>query len=168
MFARIRQLRKDNQGATAIEFAFVALPLIWLMLAIIEYGVLMATQSVLEGATSKAARMYKAEARTNNAGAAANSIRNRIAQYSGGLVRPGRLRVIAQQVTWGDAPGFGATPNSNTGRAGRTGDVIQYRAFYTYRVHTPVLGRVLGANTFRLVASTVVQNEPSIGGGSGV
>lgn len=170
MLRKLRQLRSNEKGATAIEFAMVAPVLIWLMFGVIEFGILMATQSALEGAASKAARMYKAQARSNNNGANANAIHNRVARYTRGLVAPGRLRVTARTVTWGNASGLGATPGSNSGRSGGTGDVVQYRVYYNYRVHTPFLSRLIGGGDgmMRLVASSVVQNEPAIGGGNGV
>lgn len=170
MLRALRKLRNNEKGATAIEFAMVAPVLIWLIFGVIEFGILMATQSALEGGASKAARVYKAQARSNNNGANANAIRSRIARYTQGLVAPGRLRVTANVVTWGSASGLGATPGSSSGRSGGTGDVVQYRVYYNYRVHTPFLSRLIGGNNgvMRLVASSIVQNEPAIGGGSGV
>lgn len=169
MLRRLKSIRSDERGATAIEFAMVAPILIWLIFGIIEFGILMATQSALEGATSKAARMYKAAARSNNNGANANAIHTRVSRYTRGLVAPGRLRVTARVVTWGNAAGFGGTPSNNSGRSGSTGDVVQYRAYYNYRIHTPFLSQLIGGGDgiMRLVASSIVQNEPAIGGGSG-
>ena len=164
-------LGKNKDGATAIEFAMVAPVLIWLIFGMIEFGIMMATQSALEGATSQAGRAYKALARSNNeTGADASAIHSRIAQIGNGLLIPARLRITARQISWGGSEDFGGGADENEGYTGTTGDIIQYRAFYDYPIHTPFLANVLGggSGTVSLVASTVVQNEPSIGGGGGV
>lgn len=160
---KLLKLLKNNDGATAIEFAMVAPALCWLMFGIIEFGILMATQSALEGATSKAARDYKALAREDTGGANAAAIHTRVANYASGLIMPGRLRVTARNVSWGASGGVESSPTTG-GASGRTGDIIQYRAYYDYPVHTPFLSNVIGGSqgVLRLFASTVVQNEPHI------
>lgn len=170
MLRGMKVLGRNSEGATAIEFAMVAPVLIWLIFGTIEFGIMMATQSALEGATSQAARSYKAAARTTSQGADANAIHSRIASTGRGLLAPARLRVTARTIAWGGSQGFGETPDESTGQSGSTGDIVQYRAYYDYNIHTPFLANFLGggAGIVRLVSSTVVQNEPSIGGGGGV
>lgn len=172
MMRTIAALRKNNEGATAIEFAMVAPVLFLLIFGIIEFGLIFATQSALEGATSSAARTYKALARRNGNGASANQIETLVTRYGGGLVKAGPLRVTARRLPggWGTSSmPDGNSVNNNSGRTGRTGQVIQYRVYYDYSVKTPMLGRLLGGrrNVVSMQASTVVQNEPSIGGANG-
>ncbi len=50
---------KNRDGATAIEFAFLAMPYLLLSLGIIELSLMFASESLLEGATSRAARTVK-------------------------------------------------------------------------------------------------------------
>jgi Flp pilus assembly pilin Flp len=47
----IRCFTRDERGAAAIEFAFVAPMFLLLLLVIAELGLTLATQSVLDGAT---------------------------------------------------------------------------------------------------------------------
>lgn len=56
--AMVRFARADS-GASAIEFAFVAPPLIFLMLAIIEYSIIFHLQSLATHAANEAARKVK-------------------------------------------------------------------------------------------------------------
>lgn len=167
MFKTLKALRKDTGGATIIEFAMVAPVLFLLMFGMIEYGLVMATQSALEGATSQAARDYKAESRAGSTRANPGAIRNRIRDNARALLGGGTLRVTARVINWGNAANTGGAPSANSGRAGTNGQVVQYRAYYWYRVKTPIMSRFLG-NTVILPASTVVQNEPTIGGGGGI
>ncbi len=54
--ASIRRFRSDQDGATAVEFAFVALPFFALLLAILEGGLVFWTNQVLETAVEDASR----------------------------------------------------------------------------------------------------------------
>ncbi len=47
---------RDERGASAIEFAMVAIPLFWLIMATVEFGLLMFTQVSLETALGNVAR----------------------------------------------------------------------------------------------------------------
>lgn len=166
MLRIVTALRKNKEGATAIEFAMVAPVLFLLIFGILEFGLVLATQSTLEGATTAAARSYKAAARDNNPGADADAVHSLIARYSGRLVQPGNLRVTAVKlVGWGDA----AMPDDvdeNEGPSGTVSEVIQYRVYYDYRIYTPFLASLLAGDRGVLLirTSTVVQNEPSING----
>ena len=53
---RIRRWRRDQRGATAVEFAFVALPFIFIIFAITEVCVANAVSAALDNATNQAAR----------------------------------------------------------------------------------------------------------------
>jgi len=55
----IRCFTRDERGAAAIEFAFVAPMFLLLLLVIAELGLTLATQSVLDGATRDAARLIR-------------------------------------------------------------------------------------------------------------
>lgn len=52
----LRRFRRDRDGATAVEFAFVAAPFFALMFAIIETGLVFWTSQVLETAVADASR----------------------------------------------------------------------------------------------------------------
>ncbi len=54
-----RTLLKDESGVTAVEFALVAPPFLLLLLGIIELGLTLFTQTVLDGAARDAARLVR-------------------------------------------------------------------------------------------------------------
>jgi Flp pilus assembly protein TadG len=56
---RLRKFLRDDGGAVAIEMAIVGPPFILLMLTIIEMGLTLLTQAVLDGATRDAARLIR-------------------------------------------------------------------------------------------------------------
>ena len=55
----LRHIAGDAKGALAIEFAFVAPPFLLLLLVIVELGLTLTTQSLLDGATRDAARLIR-------------------------------------------------------------------------------------------------------------
>jgi Flp pilus assembly protein TadG len=55
----IRCCSQDEKGAVAVEFAFVAPMFLLLLLVIVELGLTLTTQSVLDGATRDAARLIR-------------------------------------------------------------------------------------------------------------
>ncbi len=54
-----RHIAGDAKGALAIEFAFVAPLFLLLLLVIVELGLTLTTQSLLDGATRDAARLIR-------------------------------------------------------------------------------------------------------------
>lgn len=59
MLSRLRSFGRDRRGATAVEFALVALPFLMMVLAIIEYALVFLVTSSLESATTDAARLIR-------------------------------------------------------------------------------------------------------------
>jgi Flp pilus assembly pilin Flp len=55
----MRRLRRDENGTTAIEFAFVAIPLVYLLLGIVEFSMAMTVGNSLEAATNLSSRLGK-------------------------------------------------------------------------------------------------------------
>jgi Flp pilus assembly pilin Flp len=55
----MRRLWRDDRGTTAIEFAFCALGLVYLMVAIIEFSLAMTVGNSLEAATNLSSRLGK-------------------------------------------------------------------------------------------------------------
>ena len=55
----LRGFRRDRRGATAIEFAFLALPFAMLSFAILETTISFTAQQVINNAADKIGRMYR-------------------------------------------------------------------------------------------------------------
>ena len=55
----LRRFWRDDSGTTAIEFAFIALALVYLMVGIIEFSLAMTVGNSLEAATNLSSRLGK-------------------------------------------------------------------------------------------------------------
>ena len=162
---------KDNEGATAIELSFIALPLIYFMLSIIEVALMFTTSIVLEGATSDASRLVRT-GQVQQAGAGGQ------AMFEDALCRAMSVLASCNDIEyevveigdgWGSASGN--TANFDDDGAfqsqgfdpGGVSDVVLIRAVYNYPLKTPIMSQFFGdaGKTTRMMMSTVVlQTEP--------
>ncbi|MBK1668514.1 hypothetical protein CKO28_10765 [Rhodovibrio sodomensis] len=89
---RLRRVRRDDSGASALEFGLIALPMVLLMGGLLEFAVLLTTASMLDSASLQAAR-YGATGAQPASGTREEMIRRIIEQRTFGLVRMDRLRI---------------------------------------------------------------------------
>lgn len=173
-------LRKQD-GAVALEFAVVAPVLFMLLIGIVQFGWIIALQSVLDSATAETARHYKALSRSASSGmnsANINQIRDQIMQVAGNTIDKSKLKVYANWLGhgsgWGSAGGSSNSQNAgncgggsyrSSSCSGFTSDVVQYQVEYDYEFQPPLawlFPKRNGKSYITLRSSTVVQNEPDI------
>lgn len=172
-----------DRGATAIEFAFLAPVFVLMLMAIIEFSLIMFTSAVMESATNNTARLgktgYVAAGSTRTEQIIAN-----IKARTSGLLDPNKITITTQVysgfpqvgqpepcitqspcsgaagVNFQDINGNG-TWDADMGAVGQgnAGDVVVYVANYPWPIFTPVI-RTLVGNTFTISSRTVVKNEP--------
>jgi Flp pilus assembly protein TadG len=177
----LRSFRRNAEGATAIEFAFILPIFLFMMMATFQIGLVFTASQVLEDATNDFARLIRT-------GQAQNTSMTQ-AQFRDALCE--RIRVflscsdsnllIDVQVL----PGFGGVdlswPIDEDGvfkdegafALGQSGETVLIRTFYQYPVWLPFVGETMAnlPNGKRLLAaSAAFRNEPfglSLGGGAG-
>lgn len=154
---RLHTLPRNNEGATIIEFAIVAPVLFLLVFGIIEFSLLMFASSVVEGATSNAARLSKTGAERSTAGtpeeraqADSGRLRELILQRGSGVLKSENLNVVTlPQAT------------SRSGTMGDSGEVVIYQITYNWPISTPLIGNLISQDGIYTISSTtVVVNEP--------
>lgn len=167
---KVKRFRADKNGATAVEFALVALPFFALLYGVMQVTLLYIAQETLDSGMHEAARMI----RTGQA-------------QSGGLTEAGMRTIICANVAMiancdnelvldvRSFPDFGSvsvpaaldsTGEINSGTAfetGSGGEVVIVRAFYAYKM--PIGDSLSGLSNMsggrRLIATTAAfRNEP--------
>jgi Flp pilus assembly protein TadG len=139
----------ERRGATAVEFALVALPFFTLLFGVLELGLLFMASTSVEGATMAAARQ----------------IRTGQVQTGGSNTAAGFKTLVCNNMTWITSanctsniyvdvrtfPNFsgisvsspltaGAVDNTKlTYNAGVSCDIVMVRVFYTYTMIAPLL-----------------------------
>lgn len=170
----LKALRRNQDGAAAVEFAFVAVPFFGLLFAIMETALLFWTSQILETAVANASRtIYTGQFQSANAGAGAEiaaKFKTELCKHAITLVtcnspavhvdvrafKPGDTLPALIKDGKVDPAGFGY-------QATTAGQIVLVRVAVEYPVFVPTLSRLdanLG-NGKRLIMSTATfRNEP--------
>jgi len=161
---------QDAEGTTAIELAFVAAPLLYFLLGIIEIALMFTTSIVLEGATSDASRLIRTGA-AQQSGDPQAIFEDALCEGVSVLASCGDIQyeVIAIDEGFGGAAGNTATFNDDGSfasqgfDAGGVSDVVLIRVIYQYALKTPILSQFFsdpGSDTRLMMSTIVLQTEP--------
>lgn len=179
-------LLKNNDGVTAIEFALISPAFLLMVMGMIEFGVIMLAQNVMEGATFSASRLGKTGFVAENI-SREQTIYNEIEKRAGTMLDMTQLVITSKAYSGfgevGDPEPF-IDANANGVRdsgenytdvngngvydtdvgtvgLGEAGEVVVYTANYPWHIATPLLKNLVGVEgIINLSARTVVQNEP--------
>ncbi len=182
-----RRFKKNEDGATAIEFAFVALPFFALLFGIMELAVVFFINSALVHATAEAGRIirvgnfqacggadqFKALVCGNMTGLGNcwNNVRIDVVEGESfkTIALPEIPPVQPLTTTPGGASAVPLTPNG-VFDANDSGDTLVIRSVMHYRlVLPPLLTRLdnpTGSGARTMVATTAFRNEPFPSGGA--
>lgn len=175
-----RAWRRDREGATAVEFALVALPLIFLLFSLLELAMIFMIQTTLENAAYNAARTIRTGAAQTGGGSTA-TIKNAVCANLTWLGSACTNNVTVDVRSWPaeannnfpvpDPTDKSKIPDMTDGKKiltpawapGNPGDIVLVRVTYTWKLVTPFLTGGLermegGVNL--ITASSVFRNEP--------
>ena len=168
---KIRRFRRDEDGATAVEFAMIATPFFALMYGIVQVSVLFLAQEMLDTGVNDAARMI----RTGQAqieGKSKSEIQALICARVAALIDcdNGLVLDVRSFPDFKDGENvpdpLGADGEINNGVSyspGSGGEVVIVRAFYAYELPIPdaisFMSNMTGGRRL-LAASAAFRNEP--------
>jgi Flp pilus assembly pilin Flp len=179
---RMRALWRNQRGATAIEFAIVSMPVIYLMVGIVEFSVAMTVANSLEAATNLSSRLGKTGFVEDQL-SQKETIRAEIERRVGPLIDMNKLEITTTAFQdfedldtpdpWNDDDADGEVDvgewtdvNGNGFCDGCSGlgsgeNVAIYTITYPWQIMTPLISAVVGDNgIIELSAISVVKNEP--------
>jgi Flp pilus assembly protein TadG len=166
----VGRFRRNQDGATVVEFALVAAPFFALMFAIIETALLFFADQTLDTAVSSAARLIRT-GQAQEDGMTASQFKTAICDQVGGLINcASGLKVDVRKYTDFDSIDL-ATPLDADGNlkvtenynAGHGGDIVVVRAYYEWPTFVTQLGNNLANlpdGNHLLVATAAFRNEP--------
>ncbi|MFY8208323.1 MAG: TadE/TadG family type IV pilus assembly protein [Caulobacter sp.] len=171
--ARLRLARsagrfaRADEGATAVEFALVAIPFLMLLFAIIELGLVFLVSITLENAVIDAGRTIRT-GQVQTTGGNANSFKTAVCNRMSwlGSKCSSALRLDVRTFTdysTGQASATNTTvPTTMNWNPGASGSIVVVRAYYTWPLVTPMLNTGLqSSNGNRIIyAATSFTNEP--------
>jgi Flp pilus assembly protein TadG len=166
----IRRLRRQQDGAAAVEFAMVAAPFLALVFAIMETAMVFFAGQVLETAAADSARLIMTGQAQNQSFSQAKFKDEVCARIyglfnctSGIYIDVKTYTSFASVDTSPPIDQNGQMTNNFTYQPGLPGDIVVVRLFYQWPVYVPLLGFNLAdmAGGKRLMAATVAfRNEP--------
>lgn len=166
----IHRFRRDQDGATVVEFALIALPFFAMMFAIIETALIFLVGQALDTATDDAARLIRT-GQAQQQGFDAAEFKDSICDQIQSMLSC-QEKLILDVRTFED---FGSadlsTPvvggmlqDDEFGFDGGNGsDIVVVRAFYEWPAYTQFLGNgflTLANGNHLLVATAAFRNEP--------
>jgi Flp pilus assembly pilin Flp len=168
----LRRFQQDASGASALEFALVAGPLILLLLAVLQLALVFFSNLALESATNQGARLIRTgQAQTQNFDAA--KFKSEVCKELSAPIRCSGLKLDVRSYSSFDGAGSDLTdPIGADGKLqtkfsydpGKPGDVVVVRAFYPLDIGSVMPAEVslsnMGGNNRLLIATAAFRNEP--------
>lgn len=169
---RLRRLPKDEGAATAVEFAILISPLMFLLLASLQLGIIFFAQQCLQSAAMASARELMTGS-VQQQGLSQTQFQSKVCQKAPVLFTCGAIMVDVQSAsayssvsTTALTPTYDSSGKITNGWAyspGGAGDIVILRVMYNWPVVAGALlpGLANQPNGDRLlVATSVFKNEP--------
>lgn len=161
--ARARSLRRDESGATAVEFAFVAPVLFFALLSLVEMGMLGMMITSVDAAVLDASRRIRTG--RDDAATSAQTFEDQVCANVGGSLQSCRDRMVTSVkkfTRFADANAVAAAPPDNSFDKGGAGDIIIVKVHYSWPLLTPFLGHMEhdGPASVIIGARQAFKNEP--------
>lgn len=164
------RFRQDQSGASALEFALVAAPLLLLLLAVLQVGFVFFANFALEGATERAARLVRTgQAQSFNE----SQFKTEVCKNLSAPLSCNGLKLDVRKYSSFAAAGSGLTqPLDSKGNIkggfsydpGSRSDVMVVRAFYPLDIGAMLPTEIslsnMAGNSRVLVATAAFRNEP--------
>jgi Flp pilus assembly protein TadG len=161
---------KKEEGSTAVEFALVAVPFLFLLLGIIEISLMFVAGANLNSGTSDAARLIRTGQAQQAPGGAEGVFRDRLCERVDVFLSCSQLQYeVIPMDNFSDYSLYQAiydedgNLDSQGFDAGGSSDVVLIRVSYRYPLILPMIGNIFADGprmTKHLLSTVVLQNEP--------
>jgi Flp pilus assembly protein TadG len=166
-----RRFLAERRGSAAVEFAFVALPFLTLLFAVLELGMVFLVSTTLQNAADAAGRKIRTGELQATSGTAATFKAAICAEMtwlgsdcSTNLLIDVRTYSNFTSVVFADPVTNGVVdPTKTQFQPGNAEDIVVVRVYYVWTLFTPLLNTCLKtlSGGKRLISSTVTfRNEP--------
>jgi Flp pilus assembly protein TadG len=168
---RLRAFRRDDRGATIVEFAIISAPFIALLIAILVTSLVFFAQQGLETTSEAAARLIMTGQAQQNGWTASQYQTQVCAQLPPFLSCSNLMIDVETATSFSTASAAAPTITYKNGKpsntwqfqAGGAGSIVIVRLMYLWPIVTGPLGFNLGnqsGNNRLLIATSVAQTEP--------
>lgn len=166
----IRNWLKNEEAATAVEFAMIAMPFCYLLIGIIEMSLMFVGMSTLDSATDQAARLIRTGQVQQTNGDPEQMFKDALCNASSTFLNCSLIEYeVVRMDGFADFSNYPASYDelgnfqSQGFDAGSVNDVILIRATYKYPLITPLIGSLLAdgdGKSKRFISTVVLETEP--------
>jgi Flp pilus assembly protein TadG len=170
----LRRFVRARRGATAVEFAILALPFMVMLFGIVELATTFIASTTLEQATEVAARRIRTGEFQTGGGTTKNDFRQSICDRMSWLSSGCTSKLYIDVRTFASFNGLATSPQANPAlfnpavtcwSPGNPTDIVLVRAYYQWTLFTPLLNAALqnmgtGSGKRLLTATAAFRNEP--------
>lgn len=172
LLGKIPSFGRDVRGSTALEFGLVAVPFIFLTIAIIELALVFAAANMLEGGVADAARLIRTGQLQQIGGDPEEAFREALCRHTLILVQCDDVIVEAIAIEDNSFDGISDIPPEydedgnlipSGFELGEVSDVVLVRAAYRYKFMTPLFGEIFSNQpdrSYPMIATSVMRTEP--------
>lgn len=150
---------KDEAGATAMEFAFIAPIFIWLLFMTLEFGLMLFSRSMVESVTQKVSRQVLVG---NNFGEEASRDEN-IETVLEKNIKAKTIGIRDIEITtnvYDRISNIGTNPSVGASRFGGRNQIVQYQVNTQYKFLTPAAQWISNSmGTTKITSTMYVKNE---------
>ena len=167
-----KRFLRARRGATAVEFAMIAGPLLMLIFGILELALVFMVSTTLETATAQAARPIRPGELQASGASRADQFKKAVCDRMSWLGSTCLANLYVDVRTYSDFtslrddPSLGAKsmdPDSTCWSPGGPTDIVLVRTYYVWRIFTPLISRALvnaGGDRRLVTAVEAFRNEP--------
>ncbi len=160
----------QNDGATAIEFALISVPVVFLIIGIIELSLFFATSTLLHGAAESASRLIRTGQIQQAQGDPQTMFESALCDHAAIFISCAQIQYEAVQLdNFSDYDNYPVQYDddgnlvSNGFSVGGVNDVVLVRAATRYNFATPLIGTILGEGgtmSRGILTTIILQTEP--------
>lgn len=160
----------EERGATAVEFALVAIPALYLLIGIIEMSLMFLAMSTLDYAANESSRLIRTGQVQQSNTDPDEMFRDSLCSYAKTFLDCKKIQYeVVHLDNFADFANHKAQYDENGDLisggfdAGSVNDVILVRVVYKYKLMTPIISQLLSdseGNTKKLVTTVVLETEP--------
>lgn len=173
----LRRFKQDEQASTAVEFAIVGVPFVFMLIGLIEVSLMYTANSLLQDATADATRKIRTGQIQQSNEDPETLFRTILCDTAETFLDCANIQLEVLALPGGfndatlDVPTFDEDGNlvSRGFSPGGSDDVVLIRTVYRYPLMTPFIGPLLadgGGHTKTMMTTMVIKTEPyEFGGG---
>ncbi|WP_182086080.1 TadE/TadG family type IV pilus assembly protein [Aureimonas sp. ME7] len=156
----MRRFARDREGATAVEFALLALPFFLIVFATLEIAMLFMAELSLDSAVDRVGREVRT-GQLDTTDMTQEKFRKHLCEQMTSLIDCAKLKIdLRSYPTYGDIDPAPPADNAIVYQRGGPGEIMALRVYYVWPLLTDLMRAAISGGTgFRLTSIAAFRSE---------